>query len=124
MEVPAGGEGSSAWVPRYSLVSGALPMSDLPVQARESLPPRRWARFDLDVSTGGVVRLGLDHPEGLEVWVDGRRVEPAGTIDVELEAGRHVVKVAAEPDRAEPTLAVELLDAPGSPARTRPVLGR
>jgi putative heme-binding domain-containing protein len=127
-EVPGEGvrslDSAGPWAPRYSLVSGGLPWDDVPEVALAGTAPRRWARFGLDVTTGGAVRLGLDHPEGLTLLVDGRPIDAAGTVDLDLGPGPHVVAVGADPGRPGGSLTVEVQDVPGSPARVQPVLGR
>jgi putative heme-binding domain-containing protein len=117
-----------AWAPAYSAVSGALPLSDVPAVTGlpgTGSPTKKWARFALDVSTGGPVRLKLDPAEGITAWVDGRRAEAAGTMDLDLKPGRHVVTLAIDPSaRSADSLAVELVDVPGSPAKVQAVLGK
>ncbi|MCA1685480.1 MAG: HEAT repeat domain-containing protein, partial [Planctomycetia bacterium] len=109
----AGGLGD---VPLITL--GALPGSGAEVGATG------FARFQVDVSTPGPVRLALDSPRGLSVWVDGTSVEPRESLDLDLNAGLHTVTLAVR--RAERTegLRCTLDDVPGSPARAQVVVGR
>lgn len=119
------GDADLEWLPAYSSVAGALPLSDVPtVPERDGSPSRKWVRFAIDVSTGGPLRLGLNSDEGLTAWIDGQRIEPSGTIGLDLEPGRHVITFAIDPARPEKALAVELLDAPGSSAKAQIVLGK
>jgi hypothetical protein len=113
------------WTPVYSTVAGTLPLSDVPeVPMPGSATGRQYARFALDVSAPGKVRLALADPSGLTLWLDGRRVEPAESLDLDLEGGRHVVTIAVDPSRRpeKTPLGVEIVDVPGSAAKVQPVL--
>ena len=101
------------WSPAYSQVSGLLPLGDLPVITLGPLPgsgaevgATGFARFQLDVSTPGPVRLALNSPRGLTLWVDGTSVEPRESIDLDLTAGLHTVTFAVKlGDRSDPSAA-------------------
>ena len=78
---------SLTWTPAYSLVSGFLPVADIP--ALVAPRPYRLARFQVEVTTPGVVRLAV-MPRGLtirRVWVDAQRVEAKEVLDVTFRDG-------------------------------------
>jgi len=109
------------WLPAYSKVSGVLPAADLPVLGVRGLAV---ARFQVEVTTAGKVALALD-PSGVsKVWVDGRTVEPAAEIPLDLEAGTHTLTFAVDPAKLKDGLRCELRDVPGSPARAQVVVGK
>jgi putative heme-binding domain-containing protein len=120
------------WSPAYSEVSGALPRADLPTLTLGTLPDSRaevgatgFARCQIDVSTAGPVRLTLETPRGLSLWVDANSVEPRETLDLDLAAGVHTLTFAVKlSDRAAPGLRCTLDDVPGSPARAQVVVGK
>jgi putative heme-binding domain-containing protein len=111
------------WTPAYSLVSGSLP--------RDALPP--WtlgssrislARADLDVTTPGPIRLLVNAPEALILWLDGHRIEPQSVMTVDLATGRHTLTFAIDLNQLGDGLRCELADAPGSSARAQVVSGK
>ncbi len=113
------------WMPVYSKVSGVLPLSDVPtVPERDGSPARKWVRFQLDVSTSGPLRLGLNAADGMMVWVDGDRQEARDEMNLDLSTGIHTVTFAIDPEHRRDDLTCELRDVPGSPARAQIVLGK
>jgi len=119
------------WAPAYSEVSGVLPLDTMPVVKLGPLPgsgaevgPTGFARAQIDVSTAGRVRLALDPPRGLSVWLDGTAVEPRETLDLDLTAGVHTLTFAVNLAGRESGLRCTLEDVPGSPARAQVVLGK
>jgi hypothetical protein len=98
-------------MPLYARVSGELPVGGL-----------KAVRAELEVTTPGKVRLRLNSEKGLTIDVDGASVPAAGTVELQLKEGRHAVTFTLS-GRAEP-LRVEVDEAPGSPARVRPLGGK
>ena len=119
------------WTPAYSEVSGCLPLANLPVITLGSLPgsgaevgATGFARTQLDVSTPGKIKLALNSPKSLTLWLDGIAVEPKESIELDLAAGIHTMTLAvALADRKDP-LRFTLEDVPNSPARAQIVLGK
>ena len=115
------------WSPAYSLVSGVFPLDALPaIHPGRDAPPIALARGQIEVTTPGAVRLLLNSPEALSLWIDDRRVHPAddGSTTRDLSPGLHTLTVAVALDRRKEGLRVTLDDLPDSPARARMVVGK
>ena len=114
------------WQPAYSRTSGELPIAEIPKQANfTGFPARQWARFGVDVSTGGPLGFQFNSSEGLTLWVDGNRVEPVDGMTLDLASGTHVLTLAIDPVKRPATdLRCELFDVPNSPARAQIVVGK
>jgi putative heme-binding domain-containing protein len=121
----AGPAANLSWSPVYSLVSGDLPIEDLPTfQTGRDGPRMAAVRFRFSQTTAGPVQLRLNSPTGLTVWVDGKPVVPARDTRLDLGAGSHTVTLAvATTVRREP-LRVELHDSPDSPAKPQLEAGK
>ncbi len=130
------GYGSSSgsaltWSPAYSEVSGTLPLDAMPVVTLGALPgsgaelgATGFARFQIDVSTPGAVRLAFNSTRGLSLWMDGTAIEPRESIDIDLSSGVHTLTVVVKlGDRTE-GLRCAIEDVPGSPARAQAVVGK
>ena len=114
-----------SWVPAYSLVSGDLPLTELPqFQPHKTQPPYSVARFQLDVTTAGKVKLLLNDPVGLSLWVDGVPLDAAKEMTPTLKAGVRTVTVAVNSELRQSPLRVELDEVSGSPARARIIGGK
>ena len=112
-------ESGIRWLPAYSTVDGELPRSEVPAG---------YARFQIDVSTGG--KVGIRHnafafpgPVRGEVYVDDQSVGPIRELTPSLTPGVHTITIQLEPKREVP-LKVELFDVPDSPAKAQPVVGK
>jgi len=109
------------WLPAYSLVSGSLPLEDLP--AGPGVPA--IARCEVEVTTPGKAVLALNSAEGLSFWIDGRKSVGIGAeIPLDLAAGTHTLTFGVDRSRRRDGLRCELRDAPGSPLRAQVVLGK
>jgi hypothetical protein len=114
-----------AWTSLYSKVSGALPAAELPrLVVWSGNDPLAVARFRLDVTTAGKVGLRFNSVVGLQLFVNGRPVEPAAETTLDLPAGVQTVTVVIDRARRTDDLRVELADVPGSPARAAVVGGK
>ena len=121
------------WRPAYTTVAGVLPPSEWRLEAKpRSTPvPVGLARTQIQVTTGGKVKLSLDSTsiEGLSFYLDGRRVEPVreqggpAALILDLAAGEHALGVAISSSRRDGIRCI-LEDVPGSPARAKVVLGK
>jgi putative heme-binding domain-containing protein len=119
------------WRPAYTMVDGVLPASEWDVASRRrpSSVPIGLARTQIQVTTGGKVKLSLDSTVGLSFYLDGRRVEPtrnsdgSGALVLDLSPGMHTVAVAISDNRRDGIRYI-LEDVPGSPARAQVVLGK
>ena len=109
------------WLPAYSLVSGMLPLENLP--AGPGVPA--IARCEVEVTTPGKGVLALNSPEGLAFWIDGQKLVTVGAeIPLDLAAGTHTLTFAVDRSRRREGLRCELRDAPGSTLRAQVVLGK
>jgi putative heme-binding domain-containing protein len=79
------------WLPAYSLVSGALPMSELrPIENRRSAGTVAVVRCQLEVTQPGPVTLSLNSIAGLTLYVGTRTVDLHATqLSLDLTAGLH-----------------------------------
>lgn len=105
------------WVPKYSRVIGELPLAELPRVEIAPLVSRRVVRARLTVSTAGEIGLKLGAVEGLELWVDSKRVEIQREMVVPLAAGNHRLTFVVKPEVA--SISCELTTVPGSSAQAR-----
>jgi putative heme-binding domain-containing protein len=125
----AGQHPSFIWSPLYSRVDGTLPMDDLPLLASQKgaylhLPQASAVRCELESTTGGAVRLALNDPTALLLWLDGQPLDAAGTIDLDLPAGRHALTCIVDRQQRTAPLSIELVDLPGSAAQVQWVTGK
>lgn len=113
------------WRPVYSLASGDLPLAELPVfGAARGMPPTAFLQFQLDVSAPGKIKLVVNEPAGLQIWVDGAPVEVAGPETViDLAAGQRTFTVAAAA-RNRAAVRIALADVEGSAAQAQIVGGK
>jgi putative heme-binding domain-containing protein len=108
----------------YTNVSGNLPLGELPtIRAYNDAPLQSVVKTSLDVTTPGVVRLRLNSPRGVSVWVDDVPTAAAESIDVDFPIGVHTLTLVLDRSLFEGDLRVTLEDAPGSSAQARPLLG-
>ena len=85
--------------------------------------PVGFARCQLDVSTGGKVKLLLNSPIVPKMWLDSAGVEPEEQMVLDLAPGLHTLTLAIRIDQRQEGLRCELDDVPGSPARVQIVTG-
>ncbi len=119
------------WRPAYTMVNGLLPASEWDVASGRgpSPAPIGLVRTQIQVTTGGKIKLSMDSIEGLSFYLDGRRIEPsrekdgAGTLVLEAPPGMHTLTVAVS-DKHRDGIRCILEDVPGSPARAQVVLGK
>jgi putative heme-binding domain-containing protein len=78
--------GSAVGIPKFSTVSGELPLEDI----------AGWVRFDVEVIKPGRFQLTFNNATGLGVYLDGAR---ASVPQHDLAAGRHIFWISV--DRAE-----------------------
>ncbi|WP_397569319.1 PVC-type heme-binding CxxCH protein [Schlesneria sp. T3-172] len=114
------------WVPVYSTVSGALPLSDVMDFTMRGLGDRKFgfARCTVNVTTAGVVGFLVNDTTGLEVWVDGKPVDPAMQLSVPLDVGTHQVTFGVNLLTRTKPLRVELNDVKDSKAQAQFVGGK
>jgi putative heme-binding domain-containing protein len=131
------------WRPAYSTVAGLLPPPEWAAETARGASPKPaptpsaptrpstigMARTQVQVTTGGKIRLSLESTEGLSYYLDGRRVEPSrdkdgsAALSLDVSPGVHTLAVAICDNRREGIRWI-LEDVPGSPARAQVVLGK
>ncbi len=104
----------AAWLPAYSMVSGALPASDM------EIGDRVFVRGFVNMQMPGTVQLMLNKSKGLKLWVDGEEIpDPAAPLD--LSKGRRTFTFQIDRSlRGGAGLRVELATPAGSPAKFQP----
>lgn len=100
------------WKPAYSLVSGEIPIAQLPVNQRFDLNFHMLA-FPLEVSTPGELTLTLNDPTGLQIWVADQNPDLSKTATVKLPKGKHEVLVAIDTSKRTSPLRIGLQNKAG-----------
>lgn len=118
-----------AWSPAYSTVAGLLPEDALPrfVLKRgleKAETPFGFARWQLEVTTPGKVRLKLNGTAGLSVWLDGSAVDVKDVTDIDVKTGQRTLTVGVDWSQRKDGLRIEFDEAPGSAAQARIVGGK
>jgi putative heme-binding domain-containing protein len=111
-------DNSFAWSPAYSLVSGDLPLDELPkFTVWQDTAPQTVLRFQLDATTAGAARLKFNSVNGLSLYLGAAPVEPKRETVLDLKTGVQTVTVVIDRSRRSEDIHVELEDVAGSPAR-------
>jgi putative heme-binding domain-containing protein len=116
----AGNDPALLWTPVYSQVSGTLPGAELPVPSAGVA----IVRCQVDVSTGGKVKLRVNAVTGVKLWIDQSALEAQPELEADLKAGLHTLTISVDPAKLRDGLRVELDDVEGSPARAQVVGGK
>ena len=102
------------WLTVYSKVDGVLPDADL--GPGEII----YAQCAVNVQVAGPVKLLLNSPKGLKLWIDARPVNNL-TVPLDLTAGKHTITFAIQRSQRGPIgLRAELTTPTGSPAKYTP----
>jgi putative heme-binding domain-containing protein len=113
------------WSPAYSLVSGDLPLAELPkFTVWNDTAAQTVLRFQLDVTTAGTAKLKFNSVAGLSVYLGSAPVEPKAETVLDLKSGMQTVTLVLDRSRRIDDLRVELEDVDGSPARVAIVGGK
>lgn len=114
-----------AWSPAYSMVSGDLPLAELPkFTVWNDTAAQTVLRFQLDVTTAGVAKLKINSVSGLSLYLGAAPVEPKAETVVDLKSGVQTVTLVIDRSRRTEDVRVELEDLAGSPARVAIVGGK
>ena len=120
-----GNDPALTWSAAYSMVSGSLPLEEVPaMRIWKDTPPLSVVRCQLDVTTGGKAKLRFGSAKGLTLWFDGNPVDAKEDVVLDLPTGLHTLTVAVDREQRKEALHVELEDVAGSPARVRVVGGK
>ncbi|MDB5354333.1 MAG: hypothetical protein JWN24_786 [Phycisphaerales bacterium] len=115
-------EENSNWFPVYSLVSGELPPSAFTTRPGKKIA---LARTEVNVTAAGKLRILLNTTKGLDLWIDGKRVEPKEDMTIDLAAGLRTFIFRVDfAERGKEGLKMEVQDVPGSSGRAQAVGGR
>lgn len=113
------------WLPIYSEVSGDLPLDALPkFNTAGSDTKVGFARAQLEVTTGGPVRLIVNDPKTLKLWVDQTPIILTESTIIDVTSGVHNLTYSVDLTARRGPLRVTLEDIAGSPARAQIVLGK
>ena len=110
------------WVPAYSMVSGDLPLSEIPV-VKLYQTSGRVAQGEIQVTTPGPMVVNFAHTKGLRAWVDDKEITPAPQVSLDLPVGIHRITIILDEAAREAPLRVEVEAAAGSNTRVVPVGG-
>lgn len=95
------------WKPGYSLVSGELPISQLPINRRFDLQ-FHMVSFPIEVTTPGQLTFNIKDTTGLQIWVADQNPDLGKSTTVELPKGKHEVLIAIDPTIRTAPLHIEL----------------
>jgi putative heme-binding domain-containing protein len=113
------------WSAAYSKANGEFPLDALPkLVVWTGSDPIGLVRAQLDVMTGGPVKLKINGAAGLTLWVGATPVEVKDETVVDLKPGLWALTFAVDLNKRKDGLRVELEDVSGSPARVNIVNGK
>jgi putative heme-binding domain-containing protein len=113
------------WSSAYSKVSGDFPLDSLPkLVVWQDSEPFGMARAQLDVTTGGPVKLKINSATGLTLWLGPTPVEVKDETVLDLKPGLQMLTFAVNLNKRKDALRVELEDVAGSQARASIVNGK
>ncbi len=92
------------WQNAYTLVSGQLPVEDLPVVSAGPQQKFRFVRGEFEVATSGVQGMKVSALAGIQIWFDGEPMSPEQLEALTPTEGRHVVTIAVPADATEPLM--------------------
>jgi putative heme-binding domain-containing protein len=114
-----------AWSNAYATVGGEFPLADMPkMVVWNDSEPISILRGQLDVTTGGQVKLKINSAEGLTLYVGNQVVDAKEETLINLQPGVQNLTFIVNLNRRKQGLRVELEDVPGSPARANIVSGK
>jgi putative heme-binding domain-containing protein len=109
----ATGDPAFTFTPQYSVVSGALPLNEVPVlKLREQTVS--FVQTKIQVTSPGRIGFKVDRPEGLEIRIDGVPMPATAEFSAELTAGPHLLTITIDRSKRSDTLSLQLTDLTGS----------
>jgi putative heme-binding domain-containing protein len=118
-------DNSFAWSPAYALVSGDLPLSELPkFTVWNDTAAQTVLRFQLDVTTAGATKLKFNSVAGLSIYQGSTPLEAKPETVLDLKNGVQTITLLIDRTRRTEDVRVELEDVAGSPARVAVVGGK
>jgi putative heme-binding domain-containing protein len=113
------------WTSTYSKASGEFPLDSLPkLVVWQGSEPFGLLRGQLDVTTGGPVKLKINGTAGLTLWVGSTPVEVKEETVLDLKPGLQTLTFAIDLNKRKDGLRAELEDLPSSSARVNIVGGK
>ena len=113
------------WSSAYTKANGEFPLDSLPkLVVWKDAEPIGMLRAQLDVTTGGPVKLKINGMVGLTLWVGSTPVEVKDETVLDLKPGVQALTFAVDLNKRKDALRVELEDVAGSPARVNIVSGK
>jgi putative heme-binding domain-containing protein len=113
------------WSSAYSMTSGEFPLDSLPkLVVWNGSEPFGMVRCQIDVTTGGPIKLKINGGTGLSLWVGSTPVEVKDETILDLKAGLQTLTFSVNLSQRKEGLRVELEDVEGSPARASIVGGK
>lgn len=108
----ATGDPAFTFTPQYSVVSGALPLSEVPqLKLRDQVVS--FVQTRIQVTSPGRIGFLVDRPEGLEIRIDGVPLPPTAVFSAELAAGPHLLTVTIDRSKRTDSLTLQLTDETG-----------
>jgi putative heme-binding domain-containing protein len=119
-------ENELQWRSMYSLVSGTLPLDEIPVVESESGQQMSFVRFEVDVQSAGNIVLELNSVSGIELFAGNEVVSPQGnSFTFDLDEGIQQISLVIDQDQFDHEhLEIQLADASDNPAQAQIVLGK
>ena len=97
-------EHAFTWVPKFSLVSGRLPLTEVDeFLLAVSGNPIAFVRFELQVDQPGVTEIDLGPTQGIQVWHNGTPLSFEQIEALSLKQGRHRFTLAVDRQVASQT---------------------
>src|SRR5207302_6335036 len=113
------------WTNANWKASGEFPLDSLPkLVVWQGSEPFGLARGQLDVTTGGPVKLKVNGTAGLTLWVGSTPVEVKDETVLDLKPGLQALTFSVDLNKRKDGLRVELEDVAGSPARVNILNGK
>jgi putative heme-binding domain-containing protein len=113
------------WTSSYAKVSGEFPLDSLPkLVVWTGSEPFALLRCQLDVTSGGPIKLKINGAMGLTMWVGATPVEVKDETLLDLKASLQTLTFSVDWSKRKEGIRVELLDEAGSAARVNIVNGK
>lgn len=114
------------WRYMYSLVSGDLPMDEIPVIESESGDQLSFLRFEVEISSSGNIELELNSTNGIDLMAGNESISPQGnSYTIYLSEGIQQISLAIDREQfRDDYLRIQLANASENPAQAQLVLGK
>lgn len=109
----ATGDPAFTFTPHYSVVSGKLPLNEVPVlKIRDQSVS--FVQSKIQVTSPGQIGFQVDRPEGLEIRIDGVPMPATAEFSAELTAGPHLLTITIDRSKRSDSLTLQLNDLKGT----------